>query len=173
MLRTHSSVSNILRISILKDDGSGDGKTGLVFNSTGLIIGTICDNEAAAVAYSTTGATVETIGTLGTYTAPTATKCRFKEVDATNCPGLYELHLADARFAVASAKQLSIVLSGVTGMQRTELQIDLTKFNLYNTAGVLVSSIDDGVITAAKLSADALSAIAGATATNLAARLLS
>ena len=45
--------------------------------------------------------------------APTATKCRFKEVDATNHPGVYEFQFADARFAVSNAKRLVISASGV------------------------------------------------------------
>jgi len=63
---------------------TGGAKTGLTFSSSGLIISTIADNESTATAYTQAGSTTETITTLGTFAAPTATKCRFKEVDATN-----------------------------------------------------------------------------------------
>src|SRR5689334_19109019 len=95
-IRTLSSTSNIERVKLRKAD-TGQGLTGLTFSSSGLIISTITDNEAAATAYTQAGSTIETISTLATYAAPTATKCRFKEVDATNHPGLYEIQFADAR----------------------------------------------------------------------------
>src|SRR5512137_2391482 len=105
LLRKNGSQSNIIRVKILSSallDGSG--LTGLTFNSAGLIISTIADNESAAVPYTQAGGNIEDIAVLGTYTAPTASKCRFKEVDSTNHPGVYEIQIADARFAVANAK---------------------------------------------------------------------
>ena len=59
---------------------------------------------------------METIATLGTYATPTAGFVRFKEVDATNMPGLYELQWVDARYAVASAKYLDICITGVADL---------------------------------------------------------
>src|SRR5687767_11917255 len=108
-----SQASVILRVKI-RDSSQSDGRglTGLTSASTGLRISTIADNEATATAYTVAGSTIEGITTFGTYAAPTATKCRFKEVDATNHPGVYELQFADARFAVASAKSLLVSLSG-------------------------------------------------------------
>ncbi len=106
----------------------GAGKTGLTFSSSGLIISTIADNEATATTYTQAGSTIETISTLGTFAAPTATKCRFKEVDATNHPGIYEIQIADARFAVSSARSLIISLPPVsglgTGAVRAEIQLE-------------------------------------------------
>ena len=75
-LRKHSSTSNILRFT-LKNSSTGVGLTGLSSASSGLIISTICDNEATATAYTVAGSTIESITTLGTFAAPTATKCRF------------------------------------------------------------------------------------------------
>jgi len=87
-LVTHSDTSRIERV-FLPDSSSttGAGLTGLTSASAGLIISTLADNEATATAYTVTGSTIEGITTLGTYAAPTATKCRFREVDATNHPG--------------------------------------------------------------------------------------
>lgn len=103
---------------------TGAGKTGLTFSSTGLIIGTIANTEATATTYTATGSTVETVTTLGTYAAPTATKVRFREVDATNFPGVYEIQIADARFAVTNASQLliSVQASGIAPMM-AEVQL--------------------------------------------------
>jgi hypothetical protein len=88
----------VLRVRIFRSDVStGAGLTGLTSASTGLRISTIADNEATATAYTAAGSKIETIVTLGTYAAPTATKVRFREVDATNHQGLYEVQVDDAR----------------------------------------------------------------------------
>jgi len=118
--------SIVLRMKLLDSSlSTGAGLTGLTNASSGLKISTIADNESSAVAYTVAGSTVETITTLGTYAAPTATKCRFKEVDATNHPGVYELHIADARFAVSNAKSLLISISGATNLAQADAVIQL------------------------------------------------
>src|SRR5438045_1402800 len=102
-IRKNGSTSNIETVRLLQDGtgaNPGYGKTALTSASTGLIISTICDNEATPTVYTVAGSTIETITTLGTYAAPTATKCRFKLIDDTNNPGDYELQFADARYAV-------------------------------------------------------------------------
>src|SRR4051812_39123656 len=119
-IRKHSSTSNVLRAT-LRNSSTGQGLTGLSSASSGLIISTIADTEAAATAYTVAGSTIETISTLATFAAPTATKCRFKEVDATNHPGLYEFQFADARFAVSSAKSLKVTISGATSLLAKEI----------------------------------------------------
>ena len=134
LIRRHSSTSNVLRV-VLRNSTTGAGLTGLTFESAGLIISTITDNEASATSYTVTGGTIETISTLGTFAAPTATKCRFKEVDATNHPGLYELQLADARFSVASAKQLDISISGAASLLRRSVTIQLDGVDVVSISG--------------------------------------
>ena len=132
------ATSNILQIQVGNSSvTTGAGLTGLVFNSAGLIISTICDNEAAATTYTVAGSTIETIATLGTYAAPTATKCRFKEVDGTNHPGLYELMLADARFNVTASRRMTVSMSGATNMRQTNVNIDLTSIDNNVYAGGL------------------------------------
>jgi hypothetical protein len=134
LIRRHSSTSNVLRV-VLRNSTTGAGLTGLTFESAGLIISTITDNEASATSYTVTGGTIETISTLGTFAAPTDTKCRFKEVDATNHPGLYELQLADARFAVASAKQLDISILGAASLLRRSVTIQLDGVDVGSISG--------------------------------------
>ena len=124
--------SIVLRVKLLDSSSTtGAGLTGLLFSSTGLIISTIADNEATATAYTAAGSTTETITTLGTYAAPTATKCRFKEVDATNHKGVYEFQFADARFAVASAKSVLVSVLGATNLQQADFVVQLQSDDPY------------------------------------------
>lgn len=148
--------SIVLRVKILNSSVStGAGLTGLTSASSGLIISTIADNEASATSYTVAGSTIETITTLGTYAAPTATKCRFKEVDATNHKGVYEIQLADARYAVSSAKSLLVSVSGATNAAETDVVIPLRDLDPYVSA--------DAAVWAAVLSE--LSAVPGVTGT--------
>lgn len=104
-IRLFGAASNIVRFT-LKDKTTGQGKTGLTTATTGLVISTTCDSETGGTAYS--GANLQTIATIGTFAAPTAGKCRFGEVDATNHKGLYEFQFLDARFAIAGAKRMVV-----------------------------------------------------------------
>lgn len=125
--------SIILRVKILDSAVStGAGKTGLGFNTAGLIISTITDKEAAATVYTVAANNVENITTLGTFAAPSANKCRFKEVDATNHKGVYELQIADARYAVTGAKSLLISISGATGAADCDCIVPLTDLDPYD-----------------------------------------
>jgi hypothetical protein len=97
---------------------TGGGKVGLTNTSTGLIIAVRAEGEATPTVYTSAGSTIETIATIGTYVAPTAGKCRFKEVDSTNEPGTYELQIADARFAVANAGWLKVTVQAPAAMSQ-------------------------------------------------------
>lgn len=131
----HDQDSVLLRVKILDSSATtGAGLTGLTSASSGLIISTIADNESTATAYTAAGSTIEGITTLGTYAAPTATKVRFKEVDSTNHKGIYEIQIADARFAVASAKSLLISILGATDCAETDVLIPLTEVDPWSTA---------------------------------------
>ncbi len=155
----NSQGSVILR-GKLRDTTTGNGKTGLTSASSGLIISTIADNEAAATAYSVASSKVETISTLGTYAAPTSTKCRFKEVDATNHPGIYEIQIADARFAVAGAKSLLVSVSGVSGMFDMDGLIPLWLFDP-NTATPNVNATNIGGTAAGSATLGFVGAVLG------------
>lgn len=134
--------SVILRVKILNSSVStGAGLTGLAYNSSGLVISTIADNEASATAYTQAGSTIETITTLGTYAAPTATKCRFREVDATNHKGVYEIQIADARFAVSNAKFLIVSIGGATNAAETDVVIPLQDLDPYDAVRANLSAL--------------------------------
>ena len=127
---------------------TGAGLTGLTSASSGLIISTIADNEASATVYTVAASHVQTIATLGTYAAPSALNCRFKEVDATNHPGLYEVQLADARFAVSSAKSLTVSFSGATNLAECDVVIPLRVIDPYSSAfGLDLSAKTIGTVT--------------------------
>jgi hypothetical protein len=99
------------------------GITGLTNSSTGLIIATIADGEASSTNYTQGGGTIQTITTIGTYAAPSASNCRFKEIDSTNLPGIYELQLLNARWAVANAKWLQITFPAVSGLNLAQMDL--------------------------------------------------
>lgn len=108
-------VDNKLRVKILTTAGAP--MTGMTYATSGLVIATIGISEAVTTAY--TGANIEDIAVLGTYVEPTAGKCRFKEVDATNHPGLYEIQLASARMG------LYITIYGAAGMAQCDTSTTL------------------------------------------------
>ncbi len=126
-----------------KTDGSG--KTGLTYETPGLIIATRADNEASATTYKQADGNIEDISTLGTFAAPSSGKCRFKEVDSTNMPGVYEIQLADARLSVANARDLVIMVTG-GGVVPTPMHVPLFTTDLYADI--------DGIVTAIKAKTD-------------------
>ena len=117
-----SPTSKIIRAKLLNSAFTdGRGLTGLSFSATGLIISTIKASEASATYYTAAASTIETITTLGTYVAPTASKCRFKEVDATYHKGIYEMQFADSRFSATDEVLISI--AGASGLSETDFEI--------------------------------------------------
>jgi hypothetical protein len=149
-LVTFDENNRIFRVCLYKA-ADGTPLTGLTFESTGLIVSTIADVEATATAYPRVTDKIETITTLGTYAAPTATKCRFKEVDATNHPGLYEIQLADARLSVASAKSLLVTLSGYSTLAVCNKLIPLTRLDLQAATVTLANGAHGGAAASLNL----------------------
>jgi hypothetical protein len=134
--------SIIVRVKILNSSvATGAGLTGLSSTSSGLIISTIADTESTATAYTVAASNVETITTNGTYSAPTASKCRFKEVDSTNHKGVYEIQIADARYNVSSAKSLLISISGATNAAETDVVIPLRDLDPYDAVRAGLTSL--------------------------------
>lgn len=108
------STSKLVRAFILDSSSStGAGLTGLVFNTSFLTAYYIKEGDASATSMTLITMTVGTWASLG-----------FKEVDATNMPGLYEIGLPNA--AIASGKSVVVMLKGATNMTPTLLEIELT-----------------------------------------------
>lgn len=124
----------IIRVKIRNSSvTTGAGLTGLTYSSTGLIISTIADVEATATAYTAAASNIQAVATLGTYVAPAAGKVSFSQVDATNHPGIYEVQIANARFAVAGAKSLLVSITGATNAADCDVVIPLRTVNPYNS----------------------------------------
>lgn len=134
----HGQTGIVLRIVLRSSSSSsGAGLTGLDHTSSGLIISTIADVEATATPYTVAASNVETITTLGTYEAPTSGKCRFKAVDGTNHPGLYEIQLPNTRFAVSGAKEITFSIHGAANLAQCDFRIPLRTVNPYVAGGKL------------------------------------
>lgn len=140
--------SVVLRVKIT-DSTTGNGKTGLDHTASGLIISTIADNEATATAYTSTN--LETITTLGTFAAPTGGKARFKKVDDTNHPGVYEVQIADARWAVSGARSVIVSVLGVadTLQYDTEVQLEPVPADALRIEGADASDTIEAAVAAA------------------------
>jgi hypothetical protein len=126
----HSATGVILRVKLLNSSvTTGAGLTGLTYTSSGLVVSAIADNEATTVTYAQGSSNIEDITTLGTYAAPTTNKCRFKAVDGTNHPGVYEIHLANGRFSVSGARSLLVSVRGATNLAECDFVIQLNDLN--------------------------------------------
>lgn len=138
-LALRNGVTSVVLRALILDSSSttGAGKTGLSHSSTGLIVSTIADNEATATNYTQAASNLETITTLGTFAAPTSGKARFKEVSSTNLPGLYEIQIADARWAVSGSKSIIVGIHGATNAAPVflEVQLDAAPADVRSLAG--------------------------------------
>jgi hypothetical protein len=140
-LKKFAALSNMVRVFILDSSlTTGAGLTGLLYNTASLVIDVIADNAASGATYhykSAATATIQDIGTsgstAGTYSAPSASNCRFAPVDATNFPGLYELQFLDGLFDDSGATKLIIKVSGPTNCTPTFAEIQLVSFDPYDT----------------------------------------
>jgi hypothetical protein len=142
--RQIGTTSQIVEVFV-QDSSSitGAGKTGILFNASGLA----CYYKRNT-ASSSTAVTLVTITTLGTYASG-----GWKEVDATNMPGVYEVHLPNAAL-VSGADSVVFYAGGAANMAPLLLEIELTattnqtdiqvKKNqaLSNFAFLMVSSTD-------------------------------
>ena len=92
---------------------TGAGLTGLAFSSAGLTWYYYRSGAASATAVTPATMTVGTWATSG-----------FKEIDATNMPGFYQLGVPDAAIATG-ASQVTMLLKGATNMAPLPLEIQL------------------------------------------------
>lgn len=127
--RKVSATSQILQIFIADSSSTtGGGLTGLVFNSAGLTAYYHKDIDTTATAI-----------TLVTMTVGTFTSSGFKEIDATNMPGWYQLCLPNA--ALSSGSSVVIHLKGATNMAPLPIEIDLdSQVDVTHWNGTAVSS---------------------------------
>lgn len=114
---------------------TGDGLTGLAYNT------------ASLVAYYVPQRGSATAITLATLAAANSAHSDggFKEVDATNMPGVYRLDLPDA--AVASGPEVIIMMKGATNMAPVAKEIQLVAFDPQDATGLGVSRLDAAITT--------------------------
>lgn len=102
---------------------TGGGKTGLTSASGGLLISVRRELASTMTAYS--GANIGAVSTLGTWANPGTGKVNIKEVDATNAPGLYELHFENAVYSASDASRKVVGMVQVTGGAPTPFEMPL------------------------------------------------
>jgi hypothetical protein len=141
--RVNGWTSGVLRFMLMDNTStSGGGLVGLARTETTLKIAVTADVEATATVYSQSAGTIDDITTLGTYAAPAASHCRFKEFDSTNHPGMYEIHLLNSRLAVSNAGYLIVTVqaSGFKCSPQSFL-IDLgSQVDIRQTGGSAINS---------------------------------
>lgn len=121
------TTSKLLQIFIQdssKTDGSG--LTGLAHDTASLTCYYLKEGSSSAVEITLVTATV------GTYTSG-----GFKEVDATNIPGVYEIDIPNA--CLTGAEQVIVMLKGAANMAPVVLEVQLVD----NTEKDAVDGIDD------------------------------
>lgn len=97
----------------------GGGKTGLVFNTSGLVCYYKRELDTLSRAVTLATATIGTWATGG-----------FKEIDASHMPGSYEFGLPNAAISASDASTwVEIVISGASGAYCPPLRLDLVAFD--------------------------------------------
>lgn len=132
------ATSQIIYLEVLDSTSTTGGrKTGLVFNTSSLTA-YYALNGAAAVAI-----------TLATLAAANSAYSSggFKEVDATNMPGIYRLDLPNA--AVASGPSVVVVLKGATGMVQVSVEIQLEAIDAQDAVRAGLTALPNAAAEAA------------------------
>jgi len=108
--------------------GGGEGLTGLVYNSSGLVCYYVRPLGSA------------TALTLATQTVTGAhSDGGFVEVSSANMPGLYRLDLSDA-ICATGVDSVVVLLKGATNMVPVTLEIELTGYNPYAALSTVTTS---------------------------------
>jgi hypothetical protein len=129
------------RVRVFVQDSSsnaGAGLTGVAYNTSGLSWYYIREDQSSATQVTLANATV------GSFTSG-----GFKEVDATNMPGVYELGVPDA--ALSAGNAVHMILKGAANMVPCLVEIELDGFD-YDAGSV--PDLGDGAINAASMASD-------------------
>lgn len=127
---------------------TGAGLTGLAYNTADLVASYVRPLAARQALSLATLAAVDSAHSDG----------GFKEIDATNMPGVYRLDLPDAVCATG-VNSVVVMLKGAANMAPLLLEIQLTDFDLNDASpNVTVADIANDAITAAAIATDAIDA---------------
>ena len=153
---TSQSVNLFIQNSSLTN---GSGLTGLAYNTAGL---------TAYYTFAGANATATAI-TLATLAAVNSAYSSggFKEIDATNMPGVYRLDLPNAVIAASKGRSVVVYLQGATNMAPCVLEIELTAVdnqdavrmgmtalpnaNAAASGGLIINGSNSGTVTLAAL----------------------
>lgn len=162
IIKKAGATSEIWQIFIADSSSTtGAGLTGLLFNTASLTAYYHRDTDTTA-----------TVMTLVTMTVGTFTSLGFKEIDATNMPGWYQLCPPNAALA-SGAKSCGFHLKGATNMAPLPLEVQLTAVDPDSATAFLTSvatvttltnapSDSSGITTLLSRIASALTLSAGA-----------
>lgn len=131
------TTSLLVRIEI--QDPTGAAVTTLAFDTSGLKMAYSRDDQGNTAAAIVTPVTT----TRGTWTSADATHAGFKEKDATNSPGTYELSIPNAALATGSKAVNFKVWSNAGGFQPVNLEIELVAVDLRNATNMGVTNLGD------------------------------
>lgn len=130
IIKKAGDTSTILQIFIQDSSSTtGAGLTGLAYNTAGLTAYYHRNTDTTATAIS-----------LVTMTVGTFTSSGFKEIDATNMPGWYQLCPPDAALA-AGATSVGIHLKGATNMAPLPIEIQLVAIDLQDAVRAGMSAL--------------------------------
>lgn len=121
--RKRGSTSVMIRVFIPDNSvTTGAGLSTLTSGSTNLTIAYIRELDGSSTTY--TGANIEAQTTVGTYQAPsTSSKIRFKPVDTTSFPGVYELQFHDSATAFGTGDTSQHIVINIYEATTTALHI--------------------------------------------------
>lgn len=118
---------------------TGGRKTGLVFNTSSLTAYYVRNGgSATAITLATLAAANSAFSSGG-----------FKEVDATNMPGVYRLDVPDAAFAAGSGDSVVVTIKGASGMVQASHDIQLSSVNLQDSVRAGMTALPNAAAEAA------------------------
>lgn len=127
--------SKLARILVADSSSTtGSGLTGLAFNTASLVAYYIREGDASPTAI-----------TLATMTVGTWATGGFKEIDATNMPGLYEVGLPNACFA--SGESVAIIFKGAANMVPAALEYEIDSFDPQSASAGVVPALQATALT--------------------------
>lgn len=132
---TEGATSGSYQFEILDSTSTTGGrKTGLVFNTSSLTGYYVrAGGSAVAITLATLAAANSAFSSGG-----------FKEIDATNMPGIYRVDIPDAAFA-AGAKSVTVTLKGATGMVQCSRTFQLNKVDLRDAVRAGLTALPNAV----------------------------
>ncbi|QKD16786.1 hypothetical protein HGP13_17865 [Mesorhizobium sp. NZP2077] len=118
---------------------TGGRKTGLAFNTSSLVAYYVRNQGTATAITLATLAAANTAWSSG----------GFKEVDATNMPGIYRLDVPDAAFATGAGDDVVIVLKGATGMVQASVDVQLVAWDPQDSVRAGLTALPNAAAEAA------------------------